>query len=113
MLNLWYVDRLYSIVFVGGVHVLRHICGFFDAYAIDGLVNLQGWICRGLAWLVGKADYDGVDGAVRGIGEATLAGGRRIRRVQTGHVGQYVYASVFLAAGALALTSWIIWMTRK
>jgi NADH-quinone oxidoreductase subunit L len=113
VLNLWWVDRIYEAVFVGGIHLLRRLAGWFDNHVIDALVNLQATICLGLTWIVGKADAEGVDGAVRGISEATLIGGKKIRRVQTGLVGQYVYASVFLFAGALAVSLWIIWMTRK
>ena len=108
LLELWYVDRLYSAVFVKGVHVFRHACGFFDKYVIDALVNLQGLICRAVAWLVGFVDYNGVDGTVRGIGEATLAGGRKIRKVQTGQIGQYVYSTVFLFAAALVVSLFMI-----
>ncbi len=111
--NLWYVDKFYYMVFVNLVHLLRRIAGLFDNYVIDWLVNLQGYLCRAVAWIVGIADYEGVDGAVRGIGEATLSGGRKIRKVQTGRIGQYVYASVFLFAGILAVSLWMIWVIKK
>jgi hypothetical protein len=113
LVNLWYVDRFYGAVFVGGLHVLRKAAGWFDLRVIDAIVNFQAVICRAITAVVGKVDAGGVDGAVRGLGEATLLGGRKIRKVQTGLVGQYVYASVFLLAGALAVSSWIIWMTVK
>jgi len=111
--NLWYVDKFYYAVFVRLVHVLRYIASKFDQYVVDGIVNAQGYICRALGFAIRDVDYHGVDGTVRGIGEATLAGGRRIRKVQTGRVGQYVYASVFLFAGVLAVSLLFIWVIAK
>ncbi|MGH2626524.1 MAG: hypothetical protein ACRDHY_07740, partial [Anaerolineales bacterium] len=95
------------------LHTLRRLSGFFDKYVIDALVNFQGYLCRFVAWVVGLADYWGVDGAVRGLGEATLEGGRQVRRVQTGRLGQYVYASVLLFAGVLAVSFFMIWANQR
>jgi NADH-quinone oxidoreductase subunit L len=113
VLNLWYVDRVLTAVFISLVHVLRRVCAFFDQYVVDSLVNLQAYLCRFAAWVVGLADYWGVDGTVRGIGEATLEGGKRIRRLQSGRLPQYVYASFFLFAGVLAASFWLMWASKK
>jgi NADH-quinone oxidoreductase subunit L len=113
LVNLWYVDWFYRVTLVKAVHVLRHLAGFFDKYVIDSLVNLQGHLCRAVAWLVGLADYWGVDGTVRGIGEVTLSGGRKIRRIQSGNLGQYVYTSLLLFAGVLLVSFWMMWASRK
>ncbi|MBI4585594.1 MAG: NADH-quinone oxidoreductase subunit L [Planctomycetes bacterium] len=102
--NLWFVDALYNLVFINLVHFLRVLCGAFDMYIIDGLVNLQGHLCKFLAWVVGIADYEGVDGTVRGLGGVTLWAGRLMPRLQTGNLQEYVYASVFFATGVLLVS---------
>ena len=106
--NLWYVDAFYTKVAFSTVHFCRHACGIFDTYVVDGFVNLQGYICRFLAWVVGIVDYEGVDGSVRGLGSSTLKLGRAARRVQSGNLQQYLYLSVFLAVGVMAISVWII-----
>ncbi len=104
LLKLWWVDSILVGLFVGMTLVFRQLCGFFDKYVIDKLVDLQGYICRFVSWVVGLADYWGVDGTVRGLGEATLQGGRSIRKLQTGKLGEYVFASVILFAGVLVIS---------
>jgi len=53
-------------------------------------------------WFVGlqKFDDNGVDGAVNGIANATIAGGRAIRRAQTGQLQLY---GLFIGIGVLAI----------
>ena len=47
-----------------------------------------------------KFDENGVDGAVNGVANATKAGGRAIRRVQTGQLQLY---GLFIGIGILAI----------
>jgi len=53
-------------------------------------------------WFVGlqKFDDNGVDGVVNGIANATIAGGRAIRRAQTGQLQLY---GLFIGIGVLAI----------
>ncbi len=53
-------------------------------------------------WFVGlqKFDDNGVDGAVNGIANTTIAGGRTIRRAQTGQLQLY---GLFIGIGVLAI----------
>lgn len=111
--NLWYVDALYNRVFFTLVEVLRHTCGIFDKWIIDGIVNLQGYLCRFISFLVGKFDNGIVDGSVNGVGKGTLGLGRWFRRLQTGNLQQYLYASVFLAVLVLGASIWIIFKLLK
>ena len=48
-------------------------------------------------------DYWGVDGTVRGIANTVRFAGRRLRRVQTGFLQEYVYASLYLSGGLFLL----------
>ena len=47
-----------------------------------------------------------VDGAVNGISALTLAGGRRLQRVQTGRINHYVLG-IALGAGLLVALTWV------
>ncbi|MBI4601488.1 MAG: NADH-quinone oxidoreductase subunit L [Planctomycetes bacterium] len=106
--NLWYVDRLWTWIALRSIHVVQVACGAIDKHAIDGFVNFWGSACRFVTGCVGAVDYHGVDGTVRGIGEATLRGGARLRRLQTGVLQQYVYASIFLFAGVFVVSALIV-----
>ena len=96
--KLYYVDILYGKLFVGGAMALRLILKAVDIFIVDGLVNLAGWIGRGVSWIAGQADFHGVDGAVRGTGESVLGAGADVRRVQSGKIGDYVWSTVFSLA---------------
>jgi NADH-quinone oxidoreductase subunit L len=109
LVNLWYVDRVLVGVALWILHKLRKLCGIFDMSYIDGFVNLWGTICRFVTSVVGTVDYHGVDGAVRGLGEGTLRGGRTMRRMQTGVLQVYIYASMLIFAGVLILSVFLIW----
>lgn len=45
----WYVDELYNLAIVLPLRVLSHIFHLFDKLIVDGLVNLFGWLPRGMA----------------------------------------------------------------
>jgi NADH-quinone oxidoreductase subunit L len=96
--NLYFVDWFITRIVVGIVLFVRLVAGWFDKYIIDGIVNLCGWITRGIAVLSGFIDYRAVDGTVRGVGWLTLAFGQSVRRLQSGRLQEYVVMSVFAFA---------------
>ncbi len=98
LLNLYFIDWFYSKVFVGGLLAIRRLCGLFDKYVVDGLVNLAGLVSVVVSKASGAIDYWGVDGAVRGTADTILKAGDEARRVQTGRLQEYVYLSVVLIA---------------
>jgi NADH-quinone oxidoreductase subunit L len=61
-----WVDRSFLFLYRVVMRSLSDFIGWFDRYVIDGLMNLSGWIA--------------------------LEGGDRFRRLQTGQVGDYLYA---------------------
>ena len=101
--NLWYLDRFFTWLVLHVLHTCQVICGHFDRVFVDGFVNFWGSVCRFFTAAAGVLDYWGVDGLVRGIGNSTLAGGRRLRRLQTGFLQEYIYASLYLSGGLLLL----------
>ncbi len=63
-----WVDRSFVFMYRVVMRSLSDFIGWFDRYVIDGLMNLAGW--------------------------AALEGGDRFRNIQTGRVGDYIYAVV-------------------
>jgi len=106
--NLWYIDRVWTWIALRIVHVSQWAVGCFDKYVVDGCVNAWTTLCRYILGVTGTLDYGGVDGAVRGIGEKCLWMGARLRRMQTGFLQEYVYASVFIFAGICLVSAVIV-----
>ena len=106
--NLWYIDRLWTWVALHILHMFQIAAGAFDQYVVDGFVNLWGTLCRYALSVSGTVDYWGVDGTVRGIGNLSLRSGARLRRLQTGFLQEYVYASVFIFAGVFIVSGLIV-----
>jgi len=74
------VDRFYLFGYRSVLLVGAAVLGWIDRYVVDGLMNLVGW--------------------------AVVEGGRAVRKIQSGDVGDYVFA---LVAGAILLAAWGIW----
>jgi NADH-quinone oxidoreductase subunit L len=106
--NLWYIDRIFTWVALHAVAVAQAVAGAFDKYVVDGFVNSWGAVCRYITAVTGSVDYWGVDGTVRGIGEGSLRLGARLRRLQTGFLQEYVYASIFIFAGVFIVSVLIV-----
>ena len=109
LLNLYYVDDFFRAVPIAFMHLCSRIARAFDQAIVDGIVNLQAVITTALAWIAGKIDYHGVDGAVRGTGEGAMQLGRRIRSAQTGRIQDYVGLTVYgMALVFIVLTIWVL-----
>jgi NADH-quinone oxidoreductase subunit L len=88
------VDEIYQATFVRAFTKGADAMSWFDANVVDFLVNLMGKIALGVAWVGGLIDTYLVDGAVNGVADLILAGGREIRKTQTGRVNNYVLGVV-------------------
>jgi NADH-quinone oxidoreductase subunit L len=109
LLNLYYVDDFYAAVPIAFLHWSARLCAAIDRIIVDGIVNAQAVLTRAAAWVVGRVDYHGVDGAVRGTGEAALELGRRARKLQNGKIQDYVGLTVYgMALVFLVLTLWVL-----
>jgi hypothetical protein len=101
------VDELYQVTVVRGFQQAAAAMAWFDANVVDGLVNLMGTISRACAWVGGAIDKYFVDGAVNGVAWAVVEGGRRMRRIQTGRINNYVFGVVIgvvlLVIGAMVV----------
>jgi NADH-quinone oxidoreductase subunit L len=81
---------------------------WFDRTVIDGLVNLAGWIGRGLAALWGWFDRNIIDGVVNATGSITGEIAGWWRTMQTGNVQNY---ALIAAAGAMIFA--IVFLLRS
>jgi NADH-quinone oxidoreductase subunit L len=77
---------------IRGFQVSARAMSWFDAKVVDAIVNLCGTITRGIAWVDGAIDHYIVDGAVNLVASGVIAGGREVRKVQTGRINHYLLA---------------------
>jgi NADH-quinone oxidoreductase subunit L len=98
--NKYYVDEAYGALVLRPAVAFAGLLSWFDQHVIDWLVDFTGWVARSLAWADNLFDRYLVDGAVNLVADATAAGGRQLRRIQTGRIQAYLYGAL---AGALAI----------
>ena len=104
--NLWYVDAFFIKGFVPLEMKFNNLCAWFDRTVVDGIVNLVAWIANKIGVLAGLVDFYGVDGAVRGTGDAVLEGGSLVRKLVSGKVQDYVKWTVVGFVVAVAAVAW-------
>jgi len=106
--NRYYVDEIYSALFVRPAVKLAELCGLFDNRVVDGAVNGVGAATRETAMAAGEFDNVVIDGAVNGVAAGAMAGGRSLRRAHTGQVQSYMVA--IYAGAAVSLVAFLIWI---
>ncbi len=110
LLNLYYVDNFFAAVPIAFMHWLSKAALMIDRVVVDGLVNACSVVVRIFSWIIGKFDYNAVDGSVRGVGGVAFMFGRRVRRLQGGRIQDYVGLTVYgLAVVFLILAAWSNW----
>src|SRR5437773_2475160 len=103
LLNKYYVDELYELLFVRGVLLVCRMAAWFDLRVIDGLVNLSATIVRAWAWVSGLFDGYVVDGAVNALADVAQFVGRRVRNLQSGAINAYLYVVLIGVLGGVLL----------
>ncbi len=106
--NKYYVDEIYSAVFVRPAVRLAELCGLIDNRVVDGAVNGVAAVTVEISAAAGEFDNVVVDGAVNGVANGTVAAGRQLRRAHTGNVRSYMVALYAGAAASLALLLWFL-----
>jgi NADH-quinone oxidoreductase subunit L len=93
--NKWYVDEIYSLLFIERTLDLSRFISWFDATIVDGAVNYSATFTRGFANITGWFDTYVVDGLVNF--SAFISGfiGLSLRKIQTGKVQTYIVYVVF------------------
>jgi NADH:ubiquinone oxidoreductase subunit 5 (subunit L)/multisubunit Na+/H+ antiporter MnhA subunit len=100
------IDELYAATWLRAFATLTRAADWLDRHVIDGVVHALAATARGAAGLSGVLDRYLVDGAVNGVAEATLAGGRALRRVQTGRINNYVLGIALGVVILVLMASW-------
>ena len=98
-----YFDEMYDWLFVGSTLFLSRLCGLFDTYLIDALVNMVGRATHVLAWVSGFNDKYVIDGAVTGCGKLAWAIGGIGRGAQTGRIRGYMTLMILVFAAGLVV----------
>jgi hypothetical protein len=111
MIHTWlyrrmYFDELYFSVFVAITMGLSRLSAWFDAYVVDGIVNLVGWLTKQLSFAIGLHDKYVIDGAVDGMATLAHEAGAAVRAPQSGRIRMYV--TVLMIAVTLGVAGTII-----
>lgn len=97
----WWFDELYDVMFVRPVHIVARWCTAVDLHAFDGFLHFMARF----AVLVSKWDriFDEqiIDAFVNRLADVTFATGRIFGYLQTGRLRQYV---MFIVVGVLGIS---------
>jgi NADH-quinone oxidoreductase subunit L len=104
--RLW-IDELYQELFVHPAQDFSRAAAWVDRHLVDGAVLAVARAARALSALGGLVDRHVIDGMVNGLSAVTLAGGRRLQRVQTGRINHYVLG-IAVGAGLLVAVTWVL-----
>jgi len=91
----WYIDEIYSFLFVERLLDLSRFISWFDATVVDGIVNYSATLTRGIANITGWFDTYIVDGLVNFTAFISGFVGLSLRKIQTGKVQTYIVYVVF------------------
>jgi len=100
--NRWVIDPIVNLVGRIG-RLLAEISAAFDLRVIDRLVDLAGLAGAALSTLSGVFDLGVVDRIVDGLGQTADAGGRLLRRIQTGRAQNYLLVALVTVLMLLAV----------
>ncbi|NDC62506.1 MAG: NADH-quinone oxidoreductase subunit L [Planctomycetia bacterium] len=98
--NRWYFDELYHALFVLPALGVARLASGTDRGVIDRLIDGIAWGARQLAGVDAWIDRTIVDGLVNATATATWNAGLELKKLQTGHLRQYV---MFIVVGTVAL----------
>ena len=101
LLNKWWFDELYDVLFVKPTHAISKVVTAFDGRVLDGILHSIARGTRVLASIWDRLlERSMIDGLANGIGRWTQRVGISLRNVQTGQLRQYV---LFIVVGTVAL----------
>ena len=93
--NKYYVDELYDATAVKGTIASARGLWTVDRNVVDGAVNGTGWLTRAASWVSHFLDKYVVDGLINMIAWICAEGSYVFRRVQTGLIQNYAFATLF------------------
>jgi NADH-quinone oxidoreductase subunit L len=98
--NRWYFDELYHAIFVVPALAIAKLASANDRGVIDRIIDGLAWGTRQIAGIDAWIDRTLVDGLVNATATATWHAGLELKKLQTGHLRQYV---MFIVVGTVAL----------
>jgi len=98
--NRWYFDEIYHALFVTPVLAVASLASDTDRGVIDRFIDGVAWAARQVAGIDAWIDRTIVDGLVNATANATWNAGLELKKLQTGHLRQYV---MFIVMGTVAL----------
>jgi NADH-quinone oxidoreductase subunit L len=109
LLNKWFFDELYDLIFIRPTHVLAKVVAGIDRNIIDWIADNSARAVKELSRLDDMIDRTFVDGSINGIASCTHAIGLHLRKFQTGKLRQYV---VRISLGTVILFLIILYWSR-
>ncbi len=103
--NKYYVDEFYGKTVVAGTMKSAHGLFAVDRAVVDGAVNGTGRTTLILSWISHVLDKYVVDGIVNLVGNTCREASFGFRRVQTGLIQNYAFATLF---GVFAFVTWYL-----
>lgn len=100
LVNKWYFDELYQIVFVRPVFIVSNVVAAFDKKVIDRLIDKLAAGVVALANIDDAIDRYFVDGSINLVSGWTYSIAVALRKVQTGRLREYV---MFIVIGTVVL----------
>jgi NADH-quinone oxidoreductase subunit L len=104
------VDEIYQAAVVEPLLDLNEVLGRTDNVVVDGAVNKSAALTASASVGTGFFDNEVVDGGVNAAARATQAAAVSARRLQTGHIRQYLTAALVGALLVIGLFS--LWVYR-
>ena len=93
--NKWYIDEIYSLLFIERTLDFSRFIAWFDSTIVDGIVNYSATLTRGISKVTGWFDTYVVDGLVNFTAFISGFAGLSLRKMQTGKVQTYIVYVVF------------------
>jgi NADH-quinone oxidoreductase subunit L len=99
----WWFDELYDVMFVRPVHVVARWCAAIDRNVFDGFLHFMARSAVLVSQWDRIFDEQIIDGFVNRLADATYGTGRVFAYLQTGKLRQYV---MFIVVGLVGI--WVI-----
>ena len=103
--NKYYIDEFYGATVIKGTMTSAQSLFAVDRRVVDGAVNGTGWTTVVLSWIAHVLDKYVVDGIVNLVGNTCREVSYSLRRVQTGLIQNYAFATLF---GVFAFVTWYL-----
>jgi NADH-quinone oxidoreductase subunit L len=103
LVDKWWFDEMYDVMFVRPVHVVARWCTAIDRHVFDGFLHFMARSAVLVSQWDRIFDEQIIDGFVNRLADATFATGRVFGYLQTGKLRQYV---MFIVVGVIGI--WVV-----